>query len=267
MKTLILGSDGQIGRPLVTYLKQHSHSVVEFDNHSFPPNDLRVQHILNSLLPDIDFVFFLAFDVGGAVYLKQYQDSFDFISNNMKIMANTFDSLRRFNTPFLFASSQMSGMSHSTYGILKLIGERYTHALNGKVVKFWNVYGPEKDTPKAHVITHFISMAKRGKIEMLTSGAEKRQFLYVTDCCECMEILMNNFYAIQDKNFDVSSFVWTKIIDVAQIISDIFKCEVIPGKLEDDVQRNELVDPRGEILQYWQPTTNIIEGIKLCVNE
>src|SRR5512133_602381 len=104
MKILVLGSDGQIGGSLVEYMKRHNHDVVEFDNHSFPPNDLRLPNVLNDLLPTIDFVFFLAFDVGGAVYLRHYQNTYDFISNNMKLMSNTFDSLRRFNTPFIFTS-------------------------------------------------------------------------------------------------------------------------------------------------------------------
>ena len=35
----------------------------------------------------------------------------------------------------------MSNMTHSPYGILKSIGETYTRALKGLIVKFWNVYG------------------------------------------------------------------------------------------------------------------------------
>ena len=42
------------------------------------------------------------------------------------------------------ASSQMSNMSYS-HGTLKRVGELYTESLGGLVVKFWNVYGIEKD--------------------------------------------------------------------------------------------------------------------------
>ena len=91
MKVLILGSDGLIGRPLTEYLRL-SNEVVEFDNYSNPVTDLRVPAILDNVLSEIDFVFFLAFDVGGSVYLKKYQDTYEFISNNIKIMNNTFDS-------------------------------------------------------------------------------------------------------------------------------------------------------------------------------
>ena len=71
---------------------------------------------------------------------------------------------------FIFASSQMSNMNYSNYGILKLIGEKISKTTNGLVVKFWNVYGLEKDISKSHVITDFILMAiKNKKINLKTS--------------------------------------------------------------------------------------------------
>ncbi|RPJ56244.1 MAG: NAD-dependent epimerase/dehydratase family protein, partial [Dehalococcoidia bacterium] len=194
MKVLVLGSDGQIGRPLTTYLREQGDGVVEFDNYSNPVTDLRIPGILDYLLPEIDFVFFLAFDVGGSIYLKQHQNTYEFISNNIKIMNNTFDSLRKSGTQFIFASSQMAEMSHSTYGILKLTGEKYTNCLNGKILKFWNVYGVNDTTEKAHVITDFISMARsHNRIDMKTDGTESRQFLYAKDCSKCLSIVMNRF--------------------------------------------------------------------------
>ena len=39
-------------------------------------------------------------------------------------MVNTFDLLAKYKKPFLFASSQMSNMGYSNYGILKLLGEK-----------------------------------------------------------------------------------------------------------------------------------------------
>ena len=44
--------------------------MVEFDIVNNPTQDLRKKDILDKILPDIDFVFFLAFDVGGSIYFK-----------------------------------------------------------------------------------------------------------------------------------------------------------------------------------------------------
>ena len=50
----------------------------------------------------------------------------------------------------------MSNMDFSTYGTLKRLGEDITKSLNCLYVKFWNVYGIEKDLQKAHVVTDFV---------------------------------------------------------------------------------------------------------------
>ena len=92
-------------------------------------------------------------------------------------MGNVFKLLKKHKKKFIFASSQMSNMDFSPYGTLKRLGEDVTKSLNGVYVKFWNVYGIEKDIEKSHVITDFILMAlKKKKIKMLTNGNESRSF-------------------------------------------------------------------------------------------
>ena len=98
--------------------------------------------------------------------------------NNLLIMSNVFSLLKKHNKKFIFASSQMSNMDFSPYGTLKRLGEDVTKSLNCLYVKFWNVYGIEKDLNKAHVITDFVLMAlKTNKIKMLTNGMEKEFFI------------------------------------------------------------------------------------------
>jgi hypothetical protein len=123
--------------------------------------EARIKELEEKII-EADFVHFLAFDIGGSMYMAKYQNTFDFISNNIKIMNNTFDLLKKYNKPFIFASSQMSNMSYSTYGTLKAIGEKYTEALGGIIVKFWNVYGYETDMEKSHVINAVSAIQKEG---------------------------------------------------------------------------------------------------------
>ena len=157
-KVLILGSRGQIGAYLTEYLRKKGHTVIEFDKNRSIEDDLTVIPCpdLKNQIKVADFIYFLAFDVGGSHYLKKYQHTFGFINNNARMMANVFNLLGEYKKPFVFASSQMSNMSHSPYGVMKRVGELYTKSLNGLIVKFWNVYGIENDMEKAHVITDFI---------------------------------------------------------------------------------------------------------------
>ena len=69
---LVLGSSGQIGAYLTEYLRNKGHIVNEFDIVNDKQwQDLRMNN--NTLLMEkviaSDFIFFLAFDVGGSRYL------------------------------------------------------------------------------------------------------------------------------------------------------------------------------------------------------
>ena len=130
MRVAILGSSGQIGAYLTTYLRENVNDVDEVDIANGPQYDLRdtLTTVVQGIIRDADFVFFLAFDVGGSRYLKKYQHTFDFINNNTRLMAYTFSLLQRYRKRFVFASSQMSNMSHSPYGVMKRVGEMHTKA-------------------------------------------------------------------------------------------------------------------------------------------
>jgi len=269
-KILILGSSGQIGNYLCEYLLSKKYIVNKFDIVDGSKYDLRIHNntLLEEKIKDSDFVFFLAFDVGGSRYLSKYQHTYDFIFNNSTLMSNTFALLKKYEKKFIFASSQMSNMSYSPYGVLKLIGEMYTKALNGITVKFWNVYGIEHDYEKSHVITDFILKAKNNKlIDMLTDGTETREFLYAEDCVECLEVLMNKFNKISiDEELHITSFEETKIIDIANYIADKFKAKVQPSTNLDFVQKDKKNIPNKNIFKYWKPKTKIKDGIDKIIN-
>ena len=266
----VLGSSGQIGAYLSEYLSKKGHIVREFDIVNGEHQDMT--HIpnvyLRNAIMESDFVFFLAFDVGGSRYLKKYQNTFDFVNNNTRLMANAFGLLQEYDKPFVFASSQMSNMSYSPYGTLKRVGELYTESLGGLIVKFWNVYGIEKDHDKAHVITDFISKGfEEGDFEMMTDGEEVRQFLYAEDCCEGLEAVMknyDNFYS--DDPLHITNFDYTSIREVAIIIENEFKLigkpiNILPGEASDSVQLDKRNEADRFIEKYWSPKTDLETGI------
>ena len=141
MKITILGSSGQIGAYLTEYLRGKGHEVTEFDIVRHHGEDLTQipNHNLDRAIKNAEFVFFLAFTVGGSRYLKKFQHTFEFVNSNTRLMTNVFTLLEKYRTPFIFASSQMSNMGYSPYGLLKRVGEVYTETLKGLTVKFWNV--------------------------------------------------------------------------------------------------------------------------------
>jgi len=270
MKILNLGSSGQIGAYLSEYLRKKGHTVIDFDKNETPNHDLTVipNQYLENAIETADFVFFLAFDVGGSRYLKKYQNTFDFINNNTRLMANVFGLLEKYNKRFVFASSQMSNMSYSPYGVMKRVGELYTTALKGRIVKFWNVYGIEHDHEKSHVITDFIRKGfEEGEFEMLTDGTEERQFLYAEDCCEALETIMENYTDFKPEDpLHITSFRSTSIKDIASIIQGQFgligrEVRIKPGLAKDSVQMDKRNEADTYITGWWIPKTTIDQGI------
>jgi len=271
-KILILGSEGQIGSHLKKFLEEKKYNVFEFDLIRSKKEDLRLNQNKNLIdkVKKSNFIYFLAFDVGGSRYLKKYQNTYEFISNNIKIIENTFEIIKKYKKPFLFASSQMSNMSYSPYGLLKNIGEKYTEILGGLVVKFWNVYGIEKDLKKSHVITDFILMSlKNKKIKMLTNGQEKRDFLYAEDCCVGLEQIYINFNKIKKikKSVDLTTGKYTSIINIGKIIQKLLrkrniKISIEPSQNKDLVQLDKRNKPDMFLKKYWKPKFSLEDGIE-----
>ena len=270
MRITILGSSGQIGAYLTEYLRNKGHDVREFDMINGEDQDMTKipNPDLHARIATSEFVFFLAFDVGGSHYLKKYQHTFKFIDNNTRIMANVFGYLNQYKVPFVFASSQMSNMSYSPYGVMKRVGELYTKSLEGLIVKFWNVYGIEKDMEKAHVITDFIRKGfETGVIDMMTDGTEAREFLYAEDCCEALEIIMGHYDKLSsDDELHITTGSHTTILEIARIIQRLFSTidkEVVITRSEciDEVQKDARNEPDPYIQKFWRAKTSVKEGL------
>ncbi len=277
MNITILGSAGQIGAYLTEYLRKKGYEVTEFDVVNGEDEDITTipNPKLMRAIRMTDFVFVLAFDVGGSRYLKKYQHTFDFVNNNTRILANVFNLLGEYKKPFVFASSQMSNMSYSPYGVLKRVGELYTQTLKGLTVKFWNVYGVENDPEKSHVITDFIRRGfEEGQFEMLTDGTEERQFLYAEDCCEALETVMENYTDFKPEDpLHITSFRSETIKEVAAMIKGCFytdgmyDVEINPGLAKDSVQMDKRNEADNYILSWWVPKTTIDKGIRKVYSE
>ena len=282
MRITVLGSSGQIGAYLTKYLRDKGHDVREFDIINGEDQDMtKIPNCdLHARISTSEFVFFLAFDVGGSHYLQKYQHTFKFIDNNTRMMANVFGYLEQYKVPFVFASSQMSNMSYSPYGVLKRVGELYTKSLSGLIVHFWNVYGIEKDMEKAHVITDFIRKGFEslndegvGAVQMMTDGQEARQFLYAEDCCEALETIMDNYDKFKtDDPLHITSFEYTTISKVAEIITKLFFDEkkivtFLSGDSKDEVQKDKKNEADKFITRWWKPKVSINDGIKKVFEE
>ena len=221
---LVLGGSGTIGNPFCDYLKSCGQEVINIDlKDGF---DLRVQ----SLEPykNVDLVWFLAWDVGGSKYLNDQLSKRDIIKNNSQICCRVFSFLETTGVPFVFASSQLADIDN-TYGVTKILGEEWTRLLGGKTVKFWNVFGWEEPGQRSHVISDLIVNAlKNNEIELMTTGEEKRQFIYVEDCVRNLAQVSN----MPLQEYHLTNGKWISILEVAQMIGQQLNVSVKAGSIE-----------------------------------
>ena len=260
IKNLVLGSDGFVGKPLCDFLESLGEKVVRLDIKRGQHEDLRNIKII---LEDVDRVYFLAWDVGGAKYLYKNDSQFKQLDWNLRLLINVMPQLQESKKQFLFASSQLAEEYDTVYGSTKRLGEVWTHLLKGCRVRFWNVYGPlEPPTERTHVISDFIYQAlTTGKIEMLTTGEEVRQFIHIDDLCKAVHYVIEN--NLTKNVYDISSFEWISIIEIAEIISSLTGAKIYPGKIKGNTPITPL---RGKV-PNWFPQVNIKDGLTRMINE
>jgi nucleoside-diphosphate-sugar epimerase len=258
IKNLVLGSEGFIGKEFCKYLESIGEVVVHFDIKNGDKEDGRIAK-LN--LEGIDRVYFLAWDVGGAKYLYKEGAQLHQLDWNLKLMMNIMPQLQEGKVPFLFISSQLAEEYDTVYGVTKRLGEVWTRLLGGVFIRQWNIYGPmEEHTERSHVISDFVYQAvNTGEIKMITTGAEIRQFVHIDDVCRAWHAaLSQNLKGI----YDITSFEWVKILDVAEMIGKLTGAKVVPGTKIGSTPATPI---KGKI-PGWSTKVTLEEGLRRMVN-
>lgn len=254
---LVLGSEGFVGRPMCEFLRNQGERVVSFDLKRSLGEDARTATLD---IKGVDRVYFLAWEVGGAKYLYREELQIHQLGWNLQLLMNIMPQLEASKVPFLFVSSQLAEEYETVYGVTKRLGEIWTRLLKGVRVRLWNVYGVmEEPTERSHVISDFVHQALvTGEIRMMTSGEEQRQFVHIDDVCSA-------FHSALGKRaqgvYDVTSFEWVRIIDVARMIADFTGAKVIPGP---NVGSTPITPLRGR-LPGWLPQVPLSEGLMRLV--
>jgi nucleoside-diphosphate-sugar epimerase len=249
----VLGSEGFIGKPFCKYLQSIGEKVIPFDIKRGPEEDGRVVRIN---LEGIDRVYFLAWDVGGAKYLYRKEIQHRQLDWNLKLLLNVMPQLQDKGISFLFVSSQLAEEHDTVYGVTKRLGEVWTRLLDGVRVRLWNVYGPlEEPSERSHVIADFVHQAATtGEIRMLTTGEETRQFIHIDDVCRALhQALSQRLKGL----YDVTSFEWVEVKDVAGIIAEINGAKVVPGPKIGSTPQTPI---QGKI-PGWNPTVTLHAGL------
>ena len=233
MRELVLGGAGLIGRELVDRMRREGHWVKSIDLRT--GEDLRTMEI-DPCLREVDRVWFLAWDTGGAKYLTRAEKQHQMYLHNCQISARVFDALSRTKVPFLFVTTQLAGQP-TAYGQTKLMAEGWARQLGGWIARLWNIYGWESPNERSHVVTDFVLTGlTEQRVRMMTTGEERRRFLYKTDGVD----RLMRFFDSEERAVDVAGQRWIRVGEMAEEVARQLSCEVERGEL---IGEEVMVDP------------------------
>jgi nucleoside-diphosphate-sugar epimerase len=208
-------------------LKHNEHQGLPIDD--FISGDIRNPLIVeNAMDQPFDEVYQLAADMGGAGYIFTGNNDADVMYNSATINLNVAHQSVKAGVKKIFYSSsaciypeynQMDpdnpkcseesaypAAPDSEYGWEKLCSERLyftyyrNYNLDIRVARFHNIFGPfgtwtgGKEKAPAAICRKIAEAKKEGKdeIEIWGDGKQTRSFLYINDCLEAIERLMNS---------------------------------------------------------------------------
>src|SRR3990167_3897293 len=229
---LVLGSSGFIGSNLVKRLKEEGHFVAGADISKpqyiqpdlFFNIDLRDKEKCESLFQHCngyDRVYQLAADMGGAGFIFTGNNDAEVMHNSAMINLNVAYWVTQANIGQLFYSSSVCAYSieqvaqkikeeniypanpDSNYGWEKIFSERVYEAfhknksLNIRIARFNNCFGPfstwdgGREKSPAAICRKALT---QDPIEVWGDGKQVREFIYVDDLLDAIEVIMQNPY-------------------------------------------------------------------------
>lgn len=238
-KILILGGGGFIGGHLAKRLKAEGNHVriCDIKKHEyFFQNEICDEFIMGDLTDpktvelvieqDVDEVYQLAADMGGAGYIFTGRHDADVMYNSSMINLNVArESVKKKVKKLFYSSSACMYPEHnqldpnnpnceessaypanpdSEYGWEKLFSERLylafnkNYGLDVRIARFHNIFGPQgtwrggKEKSPAAMCRKTAETKDGGEIEVWGDGFQTRSFLYVDECVEAVLRLMES---------------------------------------------------------------------------
>ena len=234
---IVCGAGGFIGGHLVRRLQSEGYWVRgvdlkenEFGNDTaddFVLGDLRDPRVCEALFDrDIDEVYQLAADMGGAGYIFTGDHDAAVMHNSGTINLNMIEASRKAGVKKIFYSSSACmypeynqtdpdnpkcsedsaypAMPDSEYGWEKLFSERLylayhrNYGMEVRIARFHNIFGPQgtwtggKEKAPAAICRKVAEAEDGGAIEIWGDGKQTRSFLYIDECVEGVRRLMES---------------------------------------------------------------------------
>ena len=274
-KVLVCGAGGFIGGHLVTSLKEKGYYVIGADikQHEYKTTDadefyqydLREQDLVRKLVtPDINAIYQLAADMGGAGYVFTGVNDANIMHNSALINLNILEAMVKNDiknvfysssacmypshnqedpsNPLLSEESAYPANPDSEYGWEKLFSERVflafakNYGIRARVARFHNIFGPlgswKDGKEKAPAALCRKIAQSTGEVEVWGPGVQTRSFLFIEECIEGIHRIMESDC---DFPLNLGSERMISINDLALLVAQIANKDItiknIPGPM------------------------------------
>lgn len=196
----------------------------------FVVGDLRDQEVCRNVLDQpFNEIYQLAADMGGAGYIFTGDHDADVMHNSASINLNIVELAKKHGVRKIFYSSSACmypeynqldpdnpkcseesaypAAPDSEYGWEKLFSERLflayqrNHGLQVRIARFHNIFGPEgtwtggREKAPAAICRKIAEVEDGGEIEIWGDGKQTRSFLYIDECLEGVQRLMDSDFS------------------------------------------------------------------------
>jgi len=257
--------------------------------------DLRDQRRVSKLINGtIDEIYQLAADMGGAGYIFTGEHDADIMHNSAMINLNILDEMRTKGVKKIFySSSACMYPSHnqedpdnplltedsaypanpdSEYGWEKLFSERLymsyarNYGFDVRIARFHNVFGPYgswnngKEKAPAALCRKVATVEPGGTIDIWGPGTQTRSFLYIDECIEGMQRLMDSDFTGpvnlgSERMISINNLVFLigRLVDKNVCIRNVDGPMGVMGRNSDN---NLIREKLG-----WAPQENLEDGL------
>ncbi len=298
-RTLITGGAGFLGSHLCERLVSEGHDVICLDNF-FTGAKNNIAHLFNKpnfkmMRHDVSFPFYAEVDkiynlACPASPVHYQHDPVQTTKTSVLGALNMLSLAKRVNARILQAStSEVYGdpdvhpQPESYWGKVNPIGKRscydegkrcaetlffdyyHQYALEIKVMRIFNTYGPRMHPHDGRVVSNFIVQALKAEdITIYGDGQQTRSFCYVDDLIEGMVRLMDSRADfIGPVNIgNPTEFTMLELAEnVLRLVGSKSKLVFLPLPADDPKQRKPLIDLAQQELA-WQPKVSLVDGLK-----
>lgn len=297
-KILVTGGAGFLGSHLCEKLVGDGHDVICLDNF-FTGNKNNIIHlmgsshfelirhdIINPIYLEVDEIYNLACPASPVHYqynpIKTIKTNVLGSINVLGIAKRTRAKILQASTSEIYGDPDVHPQNESYWGKVNPIGIRSCYdegkraaeclmmdyrrqnAVNTKIVRIFNTYGPRMAVHDGRVVSNFIVQALQNEnITIYGNGSQTRSFCYVDDMIEGLVKMMNapdDFFGPVNIGNPDEFTILEMAETVIRLTHSRSKLEFLPLPADDPTQRKPDISLAREKFR-WDPHTHLEEGL------